>query len=171
MRLTLFSLTPFALAFSCVPSALAAGVDLPAAQPSEQKPNILFIFVDDMGFADPGCFGNPLVKTPNIDRLAEEGIKVTNFYVNSPICSPSRVAVTTGQYQGRWKIHSYLNTRAGNANRGMADYLDPAAPTTAKKLQAAGYVSGLIAQLKLIDSTTRILAGLGLAMELAADDG
>ncbi|MCH8216542.1 MAG: sulfatase-like hydrolase/transferase [Planctomycetes bacterium] len=141
MRLTLFSLTPFALAFSFVPSALAAGVDLPAAQPSEEKPNILFIFVDDMGFADPGCFGNPLMKTPNIDRLAEEGIKVTNFYVNSPICSPSRVAVTTGQYQGRWKIHSYLNTRAGNANRGMADYLDPAAPTTAKKLQAAGYAT------------------------------
>lgn len=105
------------------------------------QPNILFIFIDDMGFADPSCFGNPLMKTPHIDRLAAEGIKLTNFYVNSPICSASRVALTTGQYQGRWKIHSYLNTRAGNANRGMANFLDPSAPTTAKKLKAAGYAT------------------------------
>ena len=105
------------------------------------RPNIVFIFSDDMGFADPSCFGNPLVKTPNIDRLAKEGIKLTNFYVNSPICSPSRVAVTTGQYPGRWKIHSYLNTRAGNRSRGMRDYLDSTAPTTAKKLKAQGYAT------------------------------
>ncbi|MDG2166495.1 MAG: sulfatase-like hydrolase/transferase, partial [Opitutales bacterium] len=105
------------------------------------KPNILFIFIDDMGFADPSSFGNPLMRTPHIDQLAEEGIKLTNFYVNSPICSASRVALTTGQYQGRWKIHSFLNSRAGNANRGMANYLDPSAPTTAKKLKAAGYAT------------------------------
>ncbi|MEM8669016.1 MAG: sulfatase-like hydrolase/transferase [Planctomycetota bacterium] len=104
-----------------------------------ERPNLVVIFIDDMGFADPGCFGNPLIKTPHIDRLAAEGIRLTNFYVNSPICSASRVALTTGQYQGRWKIHSFLNTRAGNANRGMADFLDSSAPTTAKKLKAAGY--------------------------------
>lgn len=104
-------------------------------------PNIVFIFIDDMGYADPSCFGNPLVQTPNIDRLAEEGIRLTNFYVNSPICSPSRVAVTTGQYPGRWKIHSYLNSRSGNRSRGMNNYLDGSAPTSAKKLQAAGYAT------------------------------
>ena len=76
------------------------------------RPNILFIFIDDMGFADPSCFGNPMMKTPHIDRLAREGIKLTNFYVTSPICSPSRVSVTTGQYHGRWGIHSYLASRA-----------------------------------------------------------
>ena len=111
-----------------------------AASPDEQ-PNIVVIFIDDMGFADPSCFGNPLIKTPHIDKLAADGIKLTNFYVNSPICSASRVALTTGQYQGRWKIHSYLNTRAGNADRGMSDYLDASAPTTAKKLKAAGYAT------------------------------
>lgn len=122
--------------------ALTAGCGLAsAAGPISEKPNILVIFIDDMGFADPSCFGNPLIKTPHIDQLAAEGIKLTNFYVNSPICSASRVAITTGQYQGRWKIHSYLNTRAGNANRGMANYLDSAAPTTAKKLKAAGYAT------------------------------
>ncbi len=116
--------------------------ELAAAEASNsEKPNIVVIFIDDMGFADPSCFGNPLMKTPNIDRLAAEGIKLTNFYVNSPICSASRIALTTGQYQGRWKIYSYLNTRAGNANRGMADYLDSSAPTTAKKLKSAGYAT------------------------------
>lgn len=107
----------------------------------DRPPNILFIFIDDMGFADPSCFGNPLMKTPNIDRLAEEGIKLTNFYVNSPICSPSRVAVTTGQYPARWGIHSYLNSYAKNKERGMKDWLDSSAPTTAKKLKANGYAT------------------------------
>lgn len=121
-------------------SLLSLGVGTQALAKTE-KPNILVIFIDDMGFADPSCFGNPLMKTPHIDKLAEEGIKLTNFYVNSPICSASRVAITTGQYQGRWKIHSFLNSRAGNANRGMANYLDSSAPTTAKKLKAAGYAT------------------------------
>ena len=122
--------------------AISEAVESASANaPTTEKPNILVIFIDDMGFADPSCFGNPLIKTPHIDKLAAEGIKLTNFYVNSPICSASRVALTTGQYQGRWKIHSFLNTRAGNANRGMADYLAPSAPTTAKKLKAAGYAT------------------------------
>lgn len=109
---------------------------------NDQKPNIVVIFVDDMGFADPGCFGNPMIKTPNIDRLAKAGIKLTNFYVTSPICSPSRVSITTGQYHGRWGIHSYLNSRSANSARGMKNYLDSSAPTTAKKLSAAGYATG-----------------------------
>ncbi len=134
LRLSLFATLVFA-------SASSATTAVSAEESKGEKPNIVVIFIDDMGFADPSCFGNPLVKTPNIDKLAAEGIKLTNFYVNSPICSASRVALTTGQYQGRWKIHSFLNTRAGNANRGMADYLDPSAPTTAKKLKAAGYVT------------------------------
>jgi arylsulfatase A-like enzyme len=112
-----------------------------SALAESRPPNIVFIFIDDMGYADPSCFGNPHVKTPHIDGLARDGIKLTNFYVNSPICSPSRVAVTTGQYPARWKIHSYLNTRAGNRSRGMRDFLDAAAPTTAKKLKAAGYAT------------------------------
>jgi arylsulfatase A-like enzyme len=107
----------------------------------DRPPNIVFIFIDDMGYADPSCFGNPHVKTPHIDKLAADGIKLTNFYVNSPICSPSRVAVTTGHYPARWKIYSYLNSRAGNKIRGMRNYLDANAPTTAKKLKSAGYAT------------------------------
>jgi arylsulfatase A-like enzyme len=119
-----------------LPLLLAFGCSIEA-----RKPNIVFFYIDDMGYADPSCFGNPIVKTPRIDQLAAEGIKLTHYYSKSPICSPSRVAVTTGQYPARWKIHSYLNSRAGNASRGMRDYLDAAAPTTAKKLQAAGYAT------------------------------
>lgn len=131
----------YALTILALVAVFAAVKSASAKAPETEKPNILVIYIDDMGFADPSCFGNPLIKTPNIDKLAAQGIKLTNFYVNSPICSASRVALTTGQYQGRWKIHSYLNTRAGNANRGMADYLDASAPTTAKKLKAAGYAT------------------------------
>lgn len=105
------------------------------------KPNIVIFFIDDMGFADPSCFGNPHVKTPHIDKMAAEGIKLENFYVNSPICSASRTALTTGQYQGRWGIHSYLASRAANESRGMRHFLDPESPTTAKALKAAGYAT------------------------------
>src|SRR5687768_16203998 len=66
------------------------------------KPNILFILIDDMGYADLGCYGNAEVSTPAIDRLAAEGIRFTQYYASAPICSPSRVAVFTGQYPGRW---------------------------------------------------------------------
>ena len=94
-----------------------------------------------MGYADPSCFGNPKMKTPHIDRLAEEGMRLTNFYVNSPICSPSRVAVMTGQYPARWRIYSYLASRKANRARHMADWLDPKAPTTARLLKQAGYAT------------------------------
>ncbi|RMF43442.1 MAG: arylsulfatase [Planctomycetota bacterium] len=130
-----FHLLVAAIAVVTIPPSALAEV------PANERPNFVVIFIDDMGFSDPSCFGNPLLQTPNIDKLASQGIKLTNFYVNSPICSASRVALTTGQYQGRWRIHSFLNTRAGNSNRGMANFLDPAAPTTAKKLQAAGYAT------------------------------
>ena len=131
----------YTLVILCLLSILVGLESATAGNSKSEKPNIVVIFIDDMGFADPSCFGNPLIKTPHIDNLAAEGIKLTNFYVNSPICSASRVALTTGQYQGRWKIHSFLNSRAGNANRGMANYLDSSAPTTAKKLKAAGYAT------------------------------
>lgn len=109
-----------------------------------QKPNIIFIFIDDMGYGDLGCYGNREVKTPNIDRLAKEGIRFTQFYVNAPICSPSRVAVTTGQYPSRWGITSYINDRQDNAKRGMKNYLSLEAPSVARSLKEAGYYTAHI---------------------------
>lgn len=83
----------------------------------KERPNILFIFIDDMGYGDLGCYGNKQVETPNIDKLAGEGIRFSKFYVNAPICSPSRVAVTTGQYPSRWGITSFINNRKSNKER------------------------------------------------------
>ena len=87
---------------------------LPLLAPAAQRPNIITVFIDDMGWTDLSCFKGDRVQTENIDRLASEGIKFTNFYVNSPICSPSRVALTTGQYPQRWRITSYLANRRSN---------------------------------------------------------
>jgi uncharacterized sulfatase len=106
------------------------------------KPNIITVFVDDMGWSDISCFGGDVVKTQNIDRLAAEGLRFTNFCVNSPICSPSRVALTTGQYPQRWRITSFLNNRRNNTERGMAQWLDPAAPVLARELRKSGYATG-----------------------------
>ncbi|MEM7475272.1 MAG: sulfatase-like hydrolase/transferase [Planctomycetota bacterium] len=106
------------------------------------KPNIVLVFIDDMGWADFSCFGNESVQTENFDRLAAEGIRFEQFYVNSPICSPSRVAISTGTYPQRWRITSYLNNRKSNIKRGMAQWLDPAAPMLARFLHEAGYATG-----------------------------
>jgi len=108
---------------------------------NSNPPNIVMIFIDDMGWGDLGCYGNPDIKTPNIDALAERGIRFEQFYVASPICSPSRVAVTTGQFPARHKINSYLNSRARNTARGMVNFLDPNVPAIARTFQEAGYAT------------------------------
>ncbi len=112
-----------------------------AAAFAADRPNVVFIFIDDMGYGDLSLTGNKEVETQNIDRLAAEGLRFTQFYVASPICSPSRVAITTGQYPARWLINSYLNNRARNRERGMANFLDPAAPAIARAFHAAGYAT------------------------------
>lgn len=108
----------------------------------DRKPNVILIFIDDMGWADLSSFGNTDAQTPNIDRLAAEGISFEQFYVNSPICSPSRVAISTGTYPQRWNITSYLSYREDNEERGMANWLDPSAPMLARSLHQAGYATG-----------------------------
>src|SRR5262245_55202987 len=69
--------------------------DLMAA---EQPPNIVVIYADDLGYGDLGCFGHPTIRTPNLDRMAAEGMKFTQFYSAAPVCTPSRAALLTGRY-------------------------------------------------------------------------
>lgn len=107
-----------------------------------ERPNIIMVFIDDMGWGDFSCFGNNDAQTPNVDRLAAEGIRFSQFYVNAPICSPSRCALLTGQYPQRWRINSFLNNRADNQRRGVANWLDPKAPSLARILQQNGYATG-----------------------------
>src|SRR5262245_55197543 len=95
--------------------ALAGVLPNPAiAADQASRPNVVFVLIDDMGWADFSCFGNKHIETTNIDRLAAEGVRFEQFYVNSPICSPSRVALSTGQYPARWRITSYLENRESN---------------------------------------------------------
>ncbi len=123
--------------------ALLSGLfSIRTAAGGAEKPNVILVFIDDMGWADFSCFGNKEVATPNIDRLAREGIAFEQFYVNSPICSPSRVAISTGQYPQRWKISSYLSNRKENERRGIANWLAREAPMLARLLHQAGYKTG-----------------------------
>jgi len=108
----------------------------------QEKPNIILVFIDDMGWADFSCFGNEDIETTHIDALAKEGLCFEQFYVNAPICSPSRVAISTGQYPQRWEISSYLSHREHNKQRGMVNWLNPKAPMLTKNLQQSGYATG-----------------------------
>tara|TARA_R110002049_G_scaffold76250_4_gene196101 strand:- start:24112 stop:25506 length:1395 start_codon:yes stop_codon:yes gene_type:complete len=111
---------------------------------SQQKPNILFVFIDDMGYGDLGCYGNEEAETPQIDKLAREGIRFNQFYVNAPVCSPSRVAVITGQYPPRNGISTVITKRALNSERGIKDYLSLEAPSIARELSRNGYYTAHI---------------------------
>ena len=113
-----------------IPILLTAIIALfsPFSKLKAKAPNIIIVFIDDMGWEDFSCFGNKDARTPNMDRMAKEGIAFDQFYVNSPICSPSRVAISTGTYPQRWNITSYLSSRSANKKRGMANWLDPKAP-------------------------------------------
>src|SRR6476620_4903388 len=123
-------------------SVLLALCLLPATIFAAQRPNFLFVLIDDMGYADLSCYGQKQIETPSIDRMAKEGIRFTQFYVNSPICSPSRTALMTGQFPARWGIISYLASRAENRDRGIVNWLDPKAVTVARLLRDAGYATG-----------------------------
>ena len=123
---------------------LAAAATLPgqAQTGRELPPNIIVVLTDDMGYGDIGTYGGKFIPTPNIDRMAEEGLKFDRYYSASPISSAARCGLITGMYPGKWHITSYLQTRAGNKSAEMADYLDPEAPTLPKAMKSAGYKTG-----------------------------
>jgi arylsulfatase A-like enzyme len=116
-------------------------VEARAAEPV--RPNIVLVLADDLGPGDLSCYGGA-TPTPHLDRMAKEGVRFTRYYAASPICSPSRCGLITGQFPGRWRITSYLQTRAGNKACGQADFLDPKAPSLPRALRAAGYATAHI---------------------------
>jgi N-acetylgalactosamine-6-sulfatase len=121
-------------------AGLATGALQSAAQ-ERRPPNIIFILADDLGWGDTGCYGNQSIKTPNIDRLARQGTLFTQFYVNSPVCSPSRTAFMTGQYPARYRVHGHFAEATINEQRGMPNWLDPAAPFLPRVLKQHGYAT------------------------------
>lgn len=107
-----------------------------------QKPNILFIFTDDQGYQDLSCYGHPYIKTPNLDKLASEGTRFNQFYVNATVCSPSRAAFMVGRFPARDRIHGYIAHNAKNRRRNMPNWLDENLLTVADIAKKAGYVTG-----------------------------
>lgn len=113
--------------------ALLAPLSLLAAD----RPNIVLIYIDDLGYGDVGCYGATAVKTPNVDRLAKEGLRFTDGHTTSATCTPSRYALLTGEYPWRKKGTGVLPGDAGLV-------IDPAEGTLPARLQKAGYSTGAI---------------------------
>jgi arylsulfatase A len=103
----------------------------------EGRPNIIFILADDLGWAELGCYGNKFNETPNLDKLASQGMKFTEAYAAAPVCSPYRAALMTGQYPARVGITDYL--RPNDTKHLSTDYI-----TVAEMLKRAGYATGII---------------------------
>lgn len=120
-------------------AALVNTPGMPREASGESRPNFVFVLADDLGWGDLGCFGHRELRTPNLDRMAAQGLRFTQFYVCSGVCSPSRAAFLTGRFPARFGIHGHLDTPEKNARRGMPNWLDPALPTLPRLLQEAGY--------------------------------
>lgn len=132
----------FTLAANLAPAALGASVQL-----AERRPNILCILMDDMAARALSCYGNPYVKTPNLDRLAAEGMRFTQAYV-TPQCTPTRATLLTGQYTARnrmWHVIPYYATPWGRVEEpNYTESLPRGAFTLAKGLKAAGYATACL---------------------------
>ena len=115
--------------------------------PATQRPNIIFIVADDLGFADLGCYGGRDAQfggvSPVLDQLAANGLKFTNGYANSPVCSPTRFALMTARYQYRLRgaAEEPINSRSRHSTTLG---LPPSHPTLPSTLKAAGYRTSLI---------------------------
>lgn len=112
------------------------------------RPNIVFILVDDLGYGDLGSYGQDLIKTPNLDRLAQEGMRFTDHYAGSTVCGPSRATLMTGLHAG----HSPIRGNPRWTNSGNPVDLVPADITVAEVLQDAGYYTGIIGKWGLAES-------------------
>ncbi|MEJ7770191.1 MAG: sulfatase-like hydrolase/transferase, partial [Chitinophagaceae bacterium] len=110
---------------------------LPAQKPAQSHTNIVIIFMDDMGYGDPACYNGFLYKTPNIDRLAAQGMRFTNFYTAQAVCSASRAALLTGCYPNRIGISGALAPWSKVA-------LNPQEETIASMLKKSGYRTGMV---------------------------
>ncbi|BCS31500.1 arylsulfatase [Luteitalea sp. TBR-22] len=137
--------------------ALIATAPRPAAQGRAERPNVIVILADDMGYGDLGSYGNPTIRTPHLDRLAAEGQRWTSFYAGGPVCSPSRAALLTGRLPVRSGVYGRENPTTG-ANSGPGVF-GPSLPTglpssevtIAEMLKARGYATALIGKWHLGD--------------------
>lgn len=109
--------------------------------PASQKPNIVFILADDLGYAELGCYGQKKIKTPNVDQLARQGMKFTQHYTGAPVCAPARCVLLTGKHLAHAEIRG--NRDSGNGQKFPGQWaLSDEAITMAEVLKNEGYVTG-----------------------------
>jgi arylsulfatase A-like enzyme len=119
--------------------AMALSVAAPKAEAVKpRRPNVIIILADDLGYGDTGVYGSPIVKTPNIDALAGDGVRFTDGYVTHPVCAPSRAAIMTGRYQTRfgWEFNPVTRDHTGGVSLG--ETLLP------QVMKTAGYHTGMV---------------------------
>ena len=116
------------------------------------KPNIIIIYTDDMGVGDVSFLNDGWVKTPNIDKLASQGLVINNYYTSSPVSSASRAGLITGVFPTELGITCYLDTRQANTNREQFDYLNPDIITMAKALGCGVPVGAFLARGKVANA-------------------
>jgi len=132
----------------------ATAVARPRARPRRPggrpagRPNVVVVSIDDLGWDEPGCYGNDFNETPEIDRLAAEGTRFTQAYAAAPLCSPTRAALVTGRYPGRTGITDFLRPESAASDA----FLDPRIPSVARVLARRGYTSGLIGKWHLTET-------------------
>ena len=141
----------------CAPRVGAA--EAAASEGRPLRPNIVFLYVDDMGYGDLGCYGNADARTPNLDRLAREGTRFTQFYVSHCVCSPTRASFITGQFPSRARVFGHFAHLEANAKRGMPDWLAGDGPSLPRVLQSAGYRTALFGKWHLGGGSGRVFQG------------
>jgi len=113
----------------------------------QDQPSFILIVADDLGYGDLGCYGHPTIMTPNLDRMADEGMRFTQFYVGAAVCSPSRAALLTGRYGFRTGVYG-TDDPLGNTGvvflQNSAGGLPPSEITMAEVLKEKGYATGII---------------------------
>lgn len=123
-----------------------------SAQIPVEPPNVIVIFADDLGYRDIGAYGNVRIPTPNIDRIAANGVRFTDGYVTAATCSPSRAGLMSGQYQQR---HGFeFNTGSKDSHEDMRG-LDPAVTTLADRMKAQGYETWMVGKWHLGEDDPR----------------
>lgn len=129
-----------------VGAAAVAGVMSNFPVSAAERPNILFILADDLGWGDLSCYGRPDYRTPNLDRLAQQGLRFTNAYSAAPVCTPTRVGFLTGRYPARLPVglEEPITERKELGERIKTVGLSPAHPTVSSLIKNAGYDTALV---------------------------
>ncbi len=149
-RREFFSRTLVAAGAALVAQGCATGTKAGRHAAARRKPNFIIILTDDQGYNDVGCFGSPNIKTPNLDRMAAEGMKFTDFHVSAPVCTPSRASLMTGCYSQRVGLAATPNK---DGNLEPPSYvlfshskcgINPDEVTIAEALKGLGYATGCV---------------------------